>query len=160
MSTHPRFTAIEEAYLRDLYLAHVQGKDLHGFHVDRQPPRVQKVVSILLDCNTVGHREDHAFAQKIRDLAEVYIAPPAKAMPQPRKPLIDEIHLVGTVDRTLSEMKYILDHPGEFDEATFQTLKHHIEDIALFVKYAEGKLKEMKKVPSLPPVAEQRERGY
>jgi len=75
-------------------------------------------------------------------------------------PVIDDVWLFGTVDRTLSEMKYILDHPDEFDAATWQTLKHHLEDLSLFIKYAEGKMVKLGKIASLPPVAVQGERGY
>ena len=80
-----------------------------------------------------------------------------KPVARPNKPVIDEVKLVGQVDRDLSELKYILDHPDEFDSATFQTIKHHVEDMELFVKYALGKLAAIK---ALPPVAEQRVRGY
>lgn len=76
------------------------------------------------------------------------------------KPIINDIQLFGMVDRTLSEMKYIVDHPGDFDSATFQTMKHHLEDMDLFVKHATGKLTKLGVIKSLPPVAEQKERGY
>jgi hypothetical protein len=78
----------------------------------------------------------------------------------PKAPVIDEERLIGSVDRNLSELKYVLDNPEQFDTATFQTLKHHIEDMGLFVKYAEGKLAAMKKIKSLPPLNQQRESGY
>jgi hypothetical protein len=75
-----------------------------------------------------------------------------------RQPVIDEVKLIGTTDRVLSELKHVLDNIDEYDTCTLQTIKHHIEDMGLFVKYAEGKLAAIKQV--LPPLAEQRERGY
>lgn len=125
--------------------------------VNGHPHRVRDVFALLIDPNLVTMNMHHsAVAQQI--MCKVH--PPAEPAPRPMKPDIDEIVLIGTVDRTLSLMKYILDNPQEFDTATFQTLKHHIEDMGLFVTYADGKLKELKKIASLPPVAVQRGRGY
>lgn len=70
-----------------------------------------------------------------------------------------EIKLIGETDRVLSEMKYVLDHPEEYDEATFQTVKHHIEDLDLFTAYAKGRLAVIRG-KNLPPVRDQIERGY
>lgn len=77
-----------------------------------------------------------------------------------QKPVIDDIILFGMVDRTLSEMKYILDNPGEFDQPTFQTMKHHLEDMELFLAYAKGLMVALGKIKNLPPVKDQMERGY
>jgi hypothetical protein len=72
-------------------------------------------------------------------------------------PVVDEVRTFGMLDRSLSEMKFIIDHPNEFDAATFQTLKHHLEDAELFVNYAKKKLEQIK---SLPPTSDQRPRGF
>lgn len=88
-------------------------------------------------------------------------------MPEPKEksekkekikiPYIDEIIAVGQMDRTLSEFKIIIDNPDLYDMATFQTLKHHIEDIELFCQYAKIRLI---KIKGLPPVVAQKNRGY
>lgn len=84
--------------------------------------------------------------------------PPA---PSPiKQPTVDDIRLFGMVDRSLSEMKHILDTPEQYDSATFQTMKHHLEDLDLFLKYAVGKMRALGQIRSLPPVAAQQERGY
>jgi hypothetical protein len=70
-----------------------------------------------------------------------------------------EIRLIGETDRLISEMKYVLDNPQDYDTATFQTLKHHIEDLELFTTYAKGRLADIKS-KSLPPLKIQAERGY
>lgn len=79
-----------------------------------------------------------------------------QAMPGTKKPC--EIRLIGETDRLLSELKYVLGHPQEYDQPTMQTVKHHIEDLELFVLYAKGRLAPIK--GALPPVAAQGERGY
>jgi len=75
-------------------------------------------------------------------------------------PKVDDVVLFGMVDRCLSEMKYVIDNPQAFDTATFQTLKHHLEDLDLFSRYATKKLTELGILKSLTPVAVQAERGY
>jgi hypothetical protein len=68
-----------------------------------------------------------------------------------------EIRTIGETDRIISELKWMLDHPERYDQATFQTIKHHVEDMELFTAYARGRLAIIK---GLPPTAVQRERGY
>lgn len=115
---------------------------------------------------TVGEVRNEALTSIARERYDEQVAKLPSAEPVCVEPSIEvvktevnDIWLFGTVDRCLSEMKYILDHPEEFDEATWQTFKHHVEDMDLFVKHAQGKMAK-RKIASLPPVAVQRERGY
>ncbi len=70
-----------------------------------------------------------------------------------------EIKTIGETDRLLSEMKYFLDHPEEYDAATMQTVKHHLEDMELFMAYATKRMTVLR-AKSLPPTTEQRASGY
>lgn len=44
--------------------------------------------------------------------------------------LVDTIHLFGTLDRCLSEMKLMAKHKDQYDDADLQTLKHHTDDMS------------------------------
>jgi hypothetical protein len=138
----------------------VQGSlhvDVEAFYAMLQARPRRTVHDVLNE-----HQRQMALAWEERKLDEL----PYPRVPSPasaatlRVPAIDDIWLFGTVDRCLSELKYILDHPSEFDEATWQTFKHHVEDMGLFFKHATGKLEKLGKIASLPPVGAQHARGY
>lgn len=123
----------------------------------------RKTAGINTTC--LSHQPDHGCAGRVCSLENpecaqkvaLELGPLPPARPAKVKPC--EIKLIGEVDRLLSEMKYVLDNPQDYDTATYQTFKHHIEDLELFTAYAKGRLADIK-VKSLPPVAVQAERGY
>lgn len=47
----------------------------------------------------------------------------------PAAPVVTEEDCTGRLDRVISEMFWLADHPR--DEITDQTIKHHAEDMAL-----------------------------
>ncbi len=53
---------------------------------------------------------------------------------------IDVVHLIGTLDRCISEMIVMADDIASYDEPDRQTLKHHAEDAVLAGKAVLKKL--------------------
>jgi hypothetical protein len=57
-----------------------------------------------------------------------------------KKSLVIEEDVTGRLDRVISEMFYLLDHPR--DSITDQTIKHHAEDMVLAGQQLLKRLKE------------------
>jgi hypothetical protein len=64
----------------------------------------------------------------------------AEPPPQIQKPRIDVELLFGSLATVVSEMKYIVDHPSEFDEITFETVRSNLQGLNRFQGYMAGKL--------------------
>ena len=54
---------------------------------------------------------------------------PHKTELNPRAKRIDMVQMIGTLDRTISEMLIVAGNIDDYDEPDRQTLKHHAEDM-------------------------------